>query len=1069
MSASGFAGATAQRARYGAFEARVRLPDGTEVDCVIKILPPKRQGKDAGGFFAKEVEGARAAAATGLGPDFYGVVHVEDGYGFAMAKVPGAFVENFAKPGSPGYNQAEAEFQAARNALSDHTADDVRAYGKRLLDLGYYQDGEVQGLVGPDGHWRPIDFAGVKKLPPPGPDQANAIADHTSMIEAEARGLETELETVRLERGSASAAANRPATGSRPATTPGVAAPDEVTAQMPAAGHGSGDSGASGDVTRPMKAAGQPTSTGSVRQEDVTTLSDPTTQPLPATRLTTPGYAPALRPPAPPGGGGGGSGGPGGGPGGGGAGGAGPAYADVYHDRVAASQVAADHFQLNAPVRLLGRGEGSRVWHQEYGGSGPTPAGWYEPGGKLVLNSDLVPMPVRSADILQGPIRQGGPLPTSEPGTGGGPGPGGGTRRTQLGMGGNQRPPAPPDPTGATAPMPATGVTQQGVVVPRRVPAEPAGTFDPATRPTAPAPAAASTEQQPATQSAGTPTALGIGIPAKSPAPTALESAEAELSTARAARIAADERLTQAKAITRSASNDADAMLLSTAEADPRVEVAKARLVEKRAIRKVREARLAAAKHASDADRARLGREAQEAISDEGYAEVHLGEAQNQAVRDKRVAEGIAASRAQMAARAQQINVQRIDDPDEAGRLFIESQRAGRGGTHMGKAAYEDAWRYDHDQYTPAPAGGWRRSDGSIVVNYANPAVREAVERYARAPKAGSGGGGSSGSGGRRPSSADGIPVPVADPREAVPDYIEPESSRQPVTPRPTKPDPAAPTHVVPEKTGPVPVPRRQTGDAIPVPIADPHEAVPDYIEPESGRRPVGPQAPVPAPRRQTGDAIPVPIDAPESSGQVTPRPMPVDPAAPTHVVPEKTGPVPVPNAPSSGAAPAAKGAAPTKPAPEVSGIPSPETTAPDYEEMQVKEGGHLGTTTTVAGDKKRTSTRKVTGTPLGALKPNAPVVGYSREETTETQGAQTGDSGATKKATTSSTNVNLGLKSLDAGKEVSTTTAGGNKIGAGANMSVDFLRQPPRSRLPHLRESARPKHQPERGVQRSS
>jgi hypothetical protein len=68
MSASGFAGSTAERSRYGAFEARVRLADGSEVDVVVKIIPTRRQGKDAGGFFAKEVEGARAAAQTGLGP-----------------------------------------------------------------------------------------------------------------------------------------------------------------------------------------------------------------------------------------------------------------------------------------------------------------------------------------------------------------------------------------------------------------------------------------------------------------------------------------------------------------------------------------------------------------------------------------------------------------------------------------------------------------------------------------------------------------------------------------------------------------------------------------------------------------------------------------------------------------------------------------------------------------------------------------------------------------------------------------------------------------------------------------
>jgi hypothetical protein len=186
IGASGFKGSTAGgRPRYGVFDAKIKLPDGQVVNAVVKVVKPKKGAANAE-FFANEVAGAKAAAETGYGPEFYGVVETGDAYAFAMGKVEGGFTQNYAEVGSPGYGKAQAETDTVINALTPQTGQDVRNYGDALWKVGYAVTGDTQGLVGSDGRWRPIDFSGVKKVPADPVEAAIMEKTHKSEIEAEA-------------------------------------------------------------------------------------------------------------------------------------------------------------------------------------------------------------------------------------------------------------------------------------------------------------------------------------------------------------------------------------------------------------------------------------------------------------------------------------------------------------------------------------------------------------------------------------------------------------------------------------------------------------------------------------------------------------------------------------------------------------------------------------------------------------------------------------------------------------------------------------------------------------------
>jgi hypothetical protein len=191
LSASGFKGSLAEdRKGFGAFPGRVMTEQGNVVDAVVKIIPPGKRGRE---IFDREVAGAKAAAATGTGPAFYGVLPVENGLAFAMEPVRGGFPDSpgTLPKGSPERQTAEREAQAARLSVTAQAAQDARNYGDALLHQGYgYYKGEIQGLIGPDGRWRPIDFAGIDPLPAGPAERAAALARHHETVEQQAKHLE---------------------------------------------------------------------------------------------------------------------------------------------------------------------------------------------------------------------------------------------------------------------------------------------------------------------------------------------------------------------------------------------------------------------------------------------------------------------------------------------------------------------------------------------------------------------------------------------------------------------------------------------------------------------------------------------------------------------------------------------------------------------------------------------------------------------------------------------------------------------------------------------------------------
>ena len=191
MEVSGFAGSLAgANPRFGAFEHRIKTEQGTEVTAVIKVMRANRAQA-----FQNELAGAKAASATGLGPPFYGVVDVPGGLAFAMGKVEGGFTQNFsnAPKDSPEYATAAAETAQATAAVSPQTVRDMENYGDALVHLGYHYSGELQGLIGPDGRWRPIDFAGVSALPADPAARTKAITRHRDQITDEVKTLEKQM------------------------------------------------------------------------------------------------------------------------------------------------------------------------------------------------------------------------------------------------------------------------------------------------------------------------------------------------------------------------------------------------------------------------------------------------------------------------------------------------------------------------------------------------------------------------------------------------------------------------------------------------------------------------------------------------------------------------------------------------------------------------------------------------------------------------------------------------------------------------------------------------------------
>ena len=185
---------------YGTYRSQVRLSSGEVVEAVIKIYPA-----DKAADFAKDMENTRAASFIPRAPEFYGQVEVPAGpearpgstdLAFAMEVKEGAFPDEGVDWADPRYEQAAREASAARSRITDQTIDDIRSFGNEILDKGYYyggnQAGEVQGLIGPDGEWSPIDFQGLNPLPPEtNPDAVSeALREHEAWIQDEVDRME---------------------------------------------------------------------------------------------------------------------------------------------------------------------------------------------------------------------------------------------------------------------------------------------------------------------------------------------------------------------------------------------------------------------------------------------------------------------------------------------------------------------------------------------------------------------------------------------------------------------------------------------------------------------------------------------------------------------------------------------------------------------------------------------------------------------------------------------------------------------------------------------------------------
>jgi len=182
LSASGYSSSFSQKG-FGVFEGRI---PGVKDPVAIKVYPKNHS------VFAYDLAGAEAASRTGKAAKFYGEVDVGPGKrAFAMEKVPGGFPD-----ARSGASRAEIK-QAAEVAtkINKQTVADLRTYGRKLLEEGFYYAGEVQGLIDNSGRWRAIDFQPIRKLPP----KANA-GEYAEALKRHWDNINDEIKTVKKKR-----------------------------------------------------------------------------------------------------------------------------------------------------------------------------------------------------------------------------------------------------------------------------------------------------------------------------------------------------------------------------------------------------------------------------------------------------------------------------------------------------------------------------------------------------------------------------------------------------------------------------------------------------------------------------------------------------------------------------------------------------------------------------------------------------------------------------------------------------------------------------------------------------
>jgi hypothetical protein len=132
-------------------------------EAVVKVYPdtPEFRAKAQG-----EIAVGQIAAEAGIGVPMHGAVEVpptSEGnprIGVAMGEAEGGFPD-------ASRNTPEAIAEAHQNArnINDQSFQDVNTFRDALTDRGYVALGDIQGFVGPDGRWRPIDFQSYEPRP----------------------------------------------------------------------------------------------------------------------------------------------------------------------------------------------------------------------------------------------------------------------------------------------------------------------------------------------------------------------------------------------------------------------------------------------------------------------------------------------------------------------------------------------------------------------------------------------------------------------------------------------------------------------------------------------------------------------------------------------------------------------------------------------------------------------------------------------------------------------------------------------------------------------------------------
>lgn len=133
---------------------------GIDKEVMVTVFPVEEESK-----FNQQLAAAIAAAGTGVGPKVHGKVDAgPKKLAFALDTVEGGFADSHENkdPNSKFQNKAEM----IKNAMNIGPATfvDVDTFRDSIWDKGIRYSGPVEGFVGPDGHWKPVNFANTKLI-----------------------------------------------------------------------------------------------------------------------------------------------------------------------------------------------------------------------------------------------------------------------------------------------------------------------------------------------------------------------------------------------------------------------------------------------------------------------------------------------------------------------------------------------------------------------------------------------------------------------------------------------------------------------------------------------------------------------------------------------------------------------------------------------------------------------------------------------------------------------------------------------------------------------------------------